>query len=1101
MATTGFSPRDFLKSRRPERFADSELSDVPVLDRSLLEYHLHTLTNRSQEKDFEHFARHLAQKEICPNLIPQTGPTGGGDSKVDSETFPVADDIALTWFMGIGRDAASERWAFAVSAKEDWRSKVRRISRRSRRPGGATRRRSSSRTNSCGTRCAPKSRTSSQRRYGLEVRILDRSWILDRVFTNRHEALAIEHLKLQTSIRTSFRKGPRDVEREQDLVEVEGRIELAAQKGRFGLSFVDDCLEAAELARDLERPRAEVDGRFDRAERVADKYGSTHQRFVCAYSRAWTAYWWHEDRPAVLRHYASAEGFAEGSRNAYELELLTNLWYILHSMVSRGETDSVDLERRTISLNAALGRLALERDRPSTSLQARSLGLMVRLVRSRAGDAESVFKELGLVIQESSGLVGFPLESLAETLTELGRFLGQHRGYEELFETILDVSSKRNQDVEAARLLLRRGAQRLDADEPTEAIRSLGRALVRLYKNESRHDLVRALSLCGVAYERLGLFWAARGALLNASSLAMDEFWKYEDVTVQQAACVRRLKWLELRLGRIPQLIAWHEIDHTVRSVLAERGYRSPHEDEEELNYDAILGILMLRTDLWQLGRLTRLPEVLDRMGLFNASTALRFALGDVTSVEADLKGSEIEADQLTDYFCSWRDQPAGESLPRVAKFYDTRTIRLDSRILGCRITVDASNDPSCITLAESILGILESLLATGVVDRIIALEPTLTMTIRAAEFTEKPFVYEVTEVAGRPAFELRCPAFDWAANPSDMRAVISDRLVDLTGSILSRVFLIDDFEQSLTKLFRDDRALERAVNFSVGFAAIGNILGTSPRTSLADWYDPAVHEHVLTRTEAWDGSCPPTTAGEGSGEGRDEKPAPRGVLETGRVSHSEIEAVSLIRTALWDRAKWAGTAFIGSEDDSMPPLLALIFGGAEAAGEIFRHLVSELGTRDEAEKLRLSIVRGVSRTKPLAYRIAVGSNPDLARSGPRQQLVVMGSRIHTMEPTSAENLDRFLRSYTRFGFYGLACCVFDSNPAEPMLVTKHVISKCELHVRQAWEVGPGDIDSPSIMDGDDPIIPPDRPDAPVLRLLEKQRLRAPGRPPDSGRR
>jgi hypothetical protein len=59
MATTRFSPREFLKGRRPERFSDSERLDEPVLDRSLLEYHLHTLTNRSQEKDFA-FSRSMA---------------------------------------------------------------------------------------------------------------------------------------------------------------------------------------------------------------------------------------------------------------------------------------------------------------------------------------------------------------------------------------------------------------------------------------------------------------------------------------------------------------------------------------------------------------------------------------------------------------------------------------------------------------------------------------------------------------------------------------------------------------------------------------------------------------------------------------------------------------------------------------------------------------------------------------------------------------------------------------------------------------------------------------------------------------------------------
>src|SRR5215204_3349877 len=105
-----FSPNEFLRARRPERFSDSVVVESPTLDRSLLEYHLDTLTHRGQETQFERFAKRLAEREICPNLLPQTGPTGGGDSKVDSETYPVADDLSLGWYVGVGREAASERW-------------------------------------------------------------------------------------------------------------------------------------------------------------------------------------------------------------------------------------------------------------------------------------------------------------------------------------------------------------------------------------------------------------------------------------------------------------------------------------------------------------------------------------------------------------------------------------------------------------------------------------------------------------------------------------------------------------------------------------------------------------------------------------------------------------------------------------------------------------------------------------------------------------------------------------------------------------------------------------------------------------------------------
>jgi hypothetical protein len=119
-----FSPRELLRARRPEQFSDSVIIEESQLDRATLDHHLETLTNRNQETELERFARALAEREICPNLLPQTGRRGGGDSKVDSETYPVADSLSLAWYVGIGAEASSARWAFAFSAKKKWRDKI-----------------------------------------------------------------------------------------------------------------------------------------------------------------------------------------------------------------------------------------------------------------------------------------------------------------------------------------------------------------------------------------------------------------------------------------------------------------------------------------------------------------------------------------------------------------------------------------------------------------------------------------------------------------------------------------------------------------------------------------------------------------------------------------------------------------------------------------------------------------------------------------------------------------------------------------------------------------------------------------------------------------
>src|SRR5690348_11549745 len=107
-----FSPRSFMEQRRPGSFSDTEVVKESQLDSLKLEYHLDTLSTRKQEYDFEEFARKLCQFEIQPNLRPQTGPVGGGDGKVDTETTPVSEAISDTYYFGVEK-ASNERWGFA----------------------------------------------------------------------------------------------------------------------------------------------------------------------------------------------------------------------------------------------------------------------------------------------------------------------------------------------------------------------------------------------------------------------------------------------------------------------------------------------------------------------------------------------------------------------------------------------------------------------------------------------------------------------------------------------------------------------------------------------------------------------------------------------------------------------------------------------------------------------------------------------------------------------------------------------------------------------------------------------------------------------------
>jgi len=433
-----FSPRKFLQARRPEKFSDSVIIRTAALDRSLLEYHLDSLTNRKQENDFERLAKRLIERTICSNLLPQTGPTGGGDSGVDSETYPVADELSLVWHVGVGRKASAERWAFAFSAKKDRQEKLRSDVAKI----AATKRKYKKAffvTNQfVRDKARAKEEDKLRKKYKIDVRILDRSWILDRVFQDRLEAIPIEELSLATSLRPQQRQGPRDLQRQEELDKLEARIKTSAGQGRFGLQVVADCIAAAEVSRSLDLPRTDVDGRFQRAERVAKEYGSAHQQLDAAYQWAWATYWWFEDYKEFTARYTEAERLAKGTLSAYDLELLFNLWCCLCGAVRFGKLTRAEarLEERHSTLAAELERLGKEEDRPSTALQARALALMVEIMW-RLPEVGDVLSKLEKLVRGCKGFVGFPLEPLVEVLTEIGSLLEGRPAYDKLFETMV----------------------------------------------------------------------------------------------------------------------------------------------------------------------------------------------------------------------------------------------------------------------------------------------------------------------------------------------------------------------------------------------------------------------------------------------------------------------------------------------------------------------------------------------------------------------------------------------------------------------------------------------------------------------------------------
>lgn len=1087
MSTPRPSPKEFLKSRRPERFSDSFETTRPEVDRSLLEYHLDTLTSRSQETAFERFARRLAEREVCPNLRPQTGPTGGGDSKADAETFPVAAAISAAWYVGSGDRGGKERWAFAFSAKQGWTGKVRSdvkglvgTGRRYDRIFFIT-----SRFARDQTRAAVEDEL--VKAHGIPVAILDRNWILDRVFTGRHQDLAVEELGV-SGLRRDQTMGPRDLERARELEKVEARIKASLADGRRGPALVDDALRAADLARMMERPRVDVDGRYDRACRLADEAGIEHQRVLSRYEKAWTAYYWFEDVGALSTMYGEVERLALPSRNIYDAELLSNLWTTLRGacLLDLTKPAAVDLEPRRKRLADRLHDFLADPDRPSAALQARTLLLFSDHLAGETPDFQRFFAAARSIIEESDGLVGFPLEPLVEIVRSFGEFADEDSGYDDLLEVIAERVSTRSSGISAARLLVERGVQHVAAGRPAEAIPPVGRALGLLATHESRHHLSRALFVLGHAYEGMDLLWAARGITLSAASFATDELWVYGSMTNAQILCARRLKMIELRLGRLPQLLAWHRVEGLHR-VASGRHELDDDEVKDLVLFDAALGIQMLRADLTALKQMTLLPDLLEQMSLDVSAAALRFALGH----EGGFPDKLTDGRPPGEFAKMMLRQPAVQQLRSVVDVGASPRATYESQLLGCRVVVDTDRAEHCVAVAEAMLASLEGLLAVGFRDGFVAREPVLRVSVDVADLAGPLLSHSIVSFEGRHALQVASRPFNPWEQPRAESVELSAELFKVAAHLVAYGFMPRDMKEVEEAWFGKDQSFERAFRFTAAFGALSNTLGSREAYAerIDEWAHSEAREYPLLREVRWDsgGASNEAPLDEGgAGDASDpEVDVEKMRRDFQRVPHSQVKNLSVIRGQLWDAAGWEAMAF--AVFPNQPPLIAFVFKNFESGRDIFRYWREEVGGRDETDLIRLSLILGIDRSRPQDYRCHLTTN--IKAMGPTgAAFMVVQSRSRTMNPSSDVNLVRFVNAFRAWGQYGLTCARSANVPGGIELCWDLIMLKREIVVRPAYEVSDEhDQDSSAIQPEDDPVLPPGR-EAPVKALLAKLR-------------
>jgi hypothetical protein len=744
-----FIPSEYTRANYPDLFSDTKLSTTQSLDRGRFEYHLETLTSRKQEQEFEEFCRRIAQLEICPNLKPQTGPTGGGDSKTDASTYPVAPALAGRAWFGSPNPPSPERWVFAFSTKKAWKSKLKEDAEKI-----AGLKQSPAKMFFITSQFArDKDRgfleSEIAKKYGFEVHILDRTWIVNTVIEHKREAIAIQALGITGFETHANKSGPRDTTRQQELNELLARLGDPGQYEGNDYALAQDYRQAALLSRGLERPRHDVDGLFETAMRLARKFGYDGQILRIGYDYAWTSFWWYDDALKQERIYSEIENCIVGTADAELGNLLGLQWRLLKGSLAHSKlsAEQARIDERLARLMVELERLAQDESRPNNALQAQTEIHLLELFNV-IGDktvSQAVFEKLRDCLRQARGLGTYPALDVTRFLIQAGEVYGTYPGYEQLFDDVRSFVSERNGETEEGKLYYERAMQLLDLEDRIGALKALGKAKLLLFRNETLSLGIRVLLVCADVYDSLGLHWASRMEAINAAHASvMTQEHRDNYLYLGVAACLK-LAWIELRLGRVMPFLAWNRLAHALLAFAPAADTEFSKKHEEIQIQEGVFGCLVLRMEPKIAAAYRPMMEVLGDFGLPSAKLAFLFAMGDTEYLEKNWPSPTSERYQpMEEFFSLWKGQPATEELPTVASVPDDSFVRLETTLFEVRYVVSVRNQFGPTIFSENLLGVLEAALATAKWENLAFVVDTVELIVDCDDSGENPPVPSV---------------------------------------------------------------------------------------------------------------------------------------------------------------------------------------------------------------------------------------------------------------------------------------------------------------------------------------------------------------------
>jgi hypothetical protein len=1044
------TPSGFMRKLRPELYSDTIDRPLYVLDQSILEFQLETMTARNEQQKFEIFCRKLCERVICPNIRPQSGPEGGGDGKTDADTFQVADAISDLAYIG-QPGPGQEDWGFAFSAMKDWKRKVVKDVEGIAGTGRKYERVYFVTNQPARAQDRARIETELLAAHSIPVKILDRAWIVNEVIGNERKDIAHDYLGVGQVTTDPMRMGPEDYSRRRRLDDIERALADPSNFDGMEPQLVTEAMLAAKLSRNLELPRHETEGRHARAIRLAKRNGTTRQQLEARYDALWTAFWWFDDAEAMSSGYGGIEAELLATDHARNIEFLVQLHQILVNAViySTLTPDEADLPARSERLEAALEAMTLAEGRPNHVLEARTSLAVVRLGRfSAEGNLErlpEIWSELGGILDQASGLAEFDADRLVRLIDVASMPAGRDPTYRAVSDRLADFVATRTSDAESALILLRQ-ALRLGEDERCERIRLFGRAAVRLAKREHARQLVEAHQHLAIAYRGADLLWAARSSIIMAAAGLAAEGEEQSELPLGFVPTVKIWAWIVLQLRLVPELLLTMRLLNVSLATLPldEASKARVAESIQELDAAFASNILNMTDD--EVSLLSRLPDALESSMMPMSHTALLYSLGyeDVLRKDGSFPAEET-AQGIKEFFAMLKAQPVSSQLFDQLILNQRSGQTLETCICGLTVEIVAPGDDTGIVLAQAMVATLEAMLATMLEEEVAPHTESFRIDIVETDDIDPTVQTDPEAMRALVAWPRSLSAADFARQGD-----IGSFLMQVAGEMLAATFTPFRLKEALERVFARGSAHDRVSSVLAALSGPQRISGQSV-IRLAS--DDATDFPVRIRPEVRELELPARTSEEDDGDNyTSTSPKERPKVDR----HRSLKVQSVIDMHSWDKAKWTGIAYASYGQD-VPPVFALIFSNAEAARRIFERWRDRFGTKDVNSDISISVIQRLRGHPPSHYAIQITSRRPDDGGWEQSTLYQTVNRVHVMHPDDDANLERFIATHDVAGAYILAPAVLSGGGAD--IMTDLAILKRNIKVVRAADVGRHDIE------------------------------------------